>query len=275
MTRISLVVSDVDGTLVTSDKHLTPPTIAAVEALRESGILFSITSSRPGFGMRSLIAPLKLDLPIGPFNGSSLVNPDLTVIEESVLPRDAAQKSLALLARHKVDVWVFTNAQWLIQRDDGKYVPHEFNTIATAPHQVDNFGDALDHCCKIVGASDDFELLARCEQELQSVLGTTAHAARSQNYYLDVTPPGRDKGTFVAALAARLDIPLSEVVTIGDMSNDLPMFAKSGYSFAMGNASDAVKAQAKDVTDGNNADGFAKAMRKLLAMVNQGSRPEN
>jgi Cof subfamily protein (haloacid dehalogenase superfamily) len=264
MTRISLVVSDVDGTLVTTDKRLTPAALAAVDALRRRGILFSITSSRPSFGMRALVEPLKLDLPIGPFNGSSTVNPDLSVIEESVVPLDAAQRSLALFARHNIDVWVFTNAEWLVVRDDGRYVALESRTIATAPRISTEFGSTIERACKIVGVSGDFALLERCEQELQAELNGAAHAARSQNYYLDVTPPNHDKGTFVERLGARLGIGLDEVVTIGDMPNDVPMFAKSGFSIAMGNASDAVKARATDVTDSNDADGFAKALQKLL-----------
>ncbi len=264
MTRISLVVSDVDGTLLTSDKRLTPATVAAVNALRRRGIAFSITSSRPSFGMRSIVEALEIDQPIGPFNGSAMVAPDLSVIEQNVVPADAARRSLALFARHGFDAWIFTCNEWLVQREDDYYVPRESRAIATTPRVVADLGGAIGRGCKIVGVSGDFARLAAGERELQLELGETAHVARSQHYYLDVTPPGRDKGTFVAALSARLGIPLSEVTTIGDMPNDVPMFAASGHSVAMGNASDAVKARAKSVTAANDADGFAQAMDELL-----------
>ena len=71
---------------------------------------------------------------------------------------------------------------------------------------------------------------------MREAVGREATAVRSQTYYLDVTPPGHDKGTFVDTMARRLGIPAAAVATIGDMENDLPMFAKSGISFAMGNA---------------------------------------
>jgi Cof subfamily protein (haloacid dehalogenase superfamily) len=267
MTRIRMVISDVDGTLVTKDKRITPATAEAVKALRASGIAFSITSSRPPFGMRMLFDPLDLQLPAGPFNGSSLVNRDLSVVEQHAIPRDAVTRSLELLTDYGVDVWMFTNQQWMIFRDDGQYVPHEQNTIQTPPTLIDIKSAPLDGICKIVGVSADFDLLAKCEAALQPALGKAAHAARSQNYYLDVTPPGFDKGTFVDALSRRLDIPLQNIATIGDMSNDLPMFRQSGISFAMGNASDAVKQQATYVTSSNLEDGFAKAMTQILAMT--------
>ena len=266
MTRIRLVISDVDGTLVTRDKRLTPATISAVGALRDHGIRFSITSSRPPFGMRMLCAPLRLDLPIGPFNGSSLVLPDMTVLAQATIPPRAAAASVALLARNGIDVWLFTNTQWLIQRDDGRYVPHEQKTIETAPARLAPGATPPAGVCKIVGVSGDFDLLTRCETELQSLLGTDAHAARSQNYYLDVTPPGHDKGAFVAAIGERLGIRTEEIATIGDMSNDLPMFATSGLSFAMGNAADPIKARATHVTTSNEHDGFARAVDRILAL---------
>ena len=75
MTRIALVVSDVDGTLLTKDKILTDGAKAAVRQLHDAGIGFTIISSRPTIGMGFLIEPLAITLPIGAFNGSSIVDP--------------------------------------------------------------------------------------------------------------------------------------------------------------------------------------------------------
>ena len=86
-----------------------------------------------------------------------------------------------------------------------------------------------------------------------------ATAVRSQTYYLDVTPPGHDKGTFVEAMAKRLGISTDAVATIGDMQNDLAMFARSGISFAMGNATDDVKKQATHVTASQRARRICRA----------------
>ena len=264
MTKIALVVSDVDGTLVTHDKRLTDKAKAAVKRLEDNGIGFTITSSRPPVGMRFLVAPLGITLPIGPFNGSSIVDGDLKPITQHLIGVEAARKSVDMLEQQGVDVWIFTNDDWVIKRDDGKYVPHERDTIQHAPLVVTDFAPYLAKACKIVGASQDFPLLARCEAEIQQLLGDSAVAVRSQNYYLDVTPPAQSKGTFVTAMAERLGIPLSAVATVGDMRNDLPMFAVSGMSIAMGNASDEVKSKATDVTASNEDEGFAGAIDLIL-----------
>ena len=95
-------------------------------------------------------------------------------------------------------------------------------------------------------------------------VGAEATAVRSQSYYLDVTPPGCNKGTFVQAMAKRLGISTDAVATIGDMENDLAMFRASGLSIAMGNATDDVKQQATEVTTSNQDEGFARAIELIL-----------
>jgi hypothetical protein len=99
---------------------------------------------------------------------------------------------------------------------------------------------------------------------MQGALGAQATAVRSQSYYLDITPPGVNKGTFVRTIARQLGISTDLVATIGDMGNDLAMFRVSGASFAMGNATDDVKRQATHVTSSNEEEGFAKAMEMIL-----------
>ncbi len=263
MTRIRLVVSDVDGTLLTKDKILTDGAKRAVRKLGEAGIGFTIVSSRPTVGMSFLIEPLAITLPFGAFNGSSIVDTQLKPVEQHVIPPAVAQRSLDVLNEFGVDIWLFTNDQWLTRNPDGEYVSHEQRAIRHDPAIIADFTPYLTGACKIVGASSDAPLLARCEAAMKEAVGQQATAVRSQTYYLDITPPGHDKGTFVAAMAKRLGISTDAVATIGDMQNDLPMFAGSGVSFAMGNATDDVKKRATHVTDTNERDGFARALEMI------------
>jgi Cof subfamily protein (haloacid dehalogenase superfamily) len=264
MTRIALVVSDVDGTLLTKDKTLTDGAKAAVQRLHHAGVGFTMTSSRPTIGMRFLIAPLAIVLPVGAFNGSCIVDPQLKPIEQHFIPAAAAERSLDVFDEFGVDTWLFTSDRWLIRRSDGPYVSHEARAIKTDPTVVEDFTPYLTSACKIVGASVDAARLQACEVAMQKALGTKATAVRSQSYYLDVTPPGCDKGTFVRWIANRLDISTDAVATIGDMENDLPMFRTSGLSIAMGNATDDIKKHATHVTASNEDEGFAKAIEMIL-----------
>ena len=264
MTRIALVVSDVDGTLLTKEKLLTERAIGAVRKLHEAGIAFTITSSRPTIGMRFLIEPLGITLPVGAFNGSCIVDPSLKPIEQHLIPEAAARRSIEVLGEFGADIWLFTSDGWLARDDNGAYVSLEKRAIRTDPTLVDDLAPYLSRACKIVGASADAAGLQRCEAAMQEALGAQANAVRSQSYYLDITPPGVNKGTFVQAIARRLGVSSDLVATIGDMQNDLAMFKVSGTSFAMGNATDDVKRQATHVTASNDEEGFATAIEMIL-----------
>ena len=265
MTRIALVVSDVDGTLVTKDKTLTDASRDAVRRLRDAGIGFTITSSRPTIGMRFLVEPLDLILPIGAFNGSAIVDPQMNPIEQHLIPPAVARRSIEVLNDFGVDVWLFTHDTWFVTNPEGAYVPNEKRAIRADPSVISDFAPYLSLACKIVGASPDPALLIRCEDAMRQALGPGATAVRSQSYYLDITPPGCDKGTFVEAIARHLGIATAAVATIGDMENDLAMFKASGLSIAMGNATDDVKSQATHVTRSNEKEGFARAVELILA----------
>lgn len=261
---IALVVSDVDGTLVTPEKLLTEGAIRAVHRLHARGIGFTVISSRPPFGLRMLIEPLALSLPIGAFNGGAIVKPNLELVEQRLVPEPAARRSVEVLAASGADVWLFTAGQWLARNVDGDYVPRERRTLQAEPTVVPDFAPHFARAAKVVGSSRDFAKLAACEEKMRAALGEQASVSRSQPYYLDVTPPNVDKGTFLGALSHRLGIPPSAIAVLGDMENDLAMFRNAGRSIAMGNASEEVKRQATHVTKSNAEDGFAAAIEKHI-----------
>jgi len=262
--KISLVLADVDGTLVTAEKVLTSRAVAAVKALRAADIQFAITSGRPPRGMSMLIDPLALRTPVAGFNGGILVKPDMTVLEQHVLAGDVARGALQVILDHGMDAWVYSGNDWLVRDPDAPHVAREEWTVKFAPTVVENFDQALDSAVKIVGVSDDHDLVARCEKDAQQALGNRASAARSQPYYLDITHPDANKGTVVKTLSRLLSVPVGEIATIGDMPNDVLMFRSSGLGIAMGNASPEVQAQADKVTASYDDEGFAKAIEEFI-----------
>jgi hypothetical protein len=261
---IALVISDVDGTLVTGDKRLTAATVAAVQCLRAAGIGFSIASARPPIGLRGLVDALDLDLPMGAFNGASVVRPDLSIIEEQMIPAAAARAALDQLLAADLDVWVFAEGAWCLRDPHGPYTDLERRTIGTEPRVVSDLASLMGRAAKIVGVSRDHAYLAACESRIGAALAGRASVHRSQSYYLDVTPPHLDKGRFVTWMSGHLGIPPERIATFGDAGNDRPMFARGGFSVAMGNAEDSVKAAARAVTDGNDADGFAHGVARFI-----------
>jgi hypothetical protein len=260
--KISLVLADVDGTLVTREKVLTERAKRAVRALHDRNIRFAITSGRPPQGMAMLVEPLHLDGVIAGFNGGQYAKPDLTIIEEHTLAPDAAKKAADLILKLGLDLWVYGGEDWMVRREDAPHVAREQWTVKFPPKVVKDFDGKLDRVVKLVGVSDDLDLVARAERETQQALGGQASAARSQPYYLDVTHPNANKGDVVLYLSGTLKIPTEELCTLGDMPNDTLMFRKSGMAIAMGQSSQEVKDEADFVTTSSEEEGFAIALER-------------
>jgi transaldolase len=261
---VSAVLSDVDGTLVTKDKVLTPRAIQAVKSLRERGVAFTITSGRPPFGMRSLVEPLGLKLPMAAFNGGAIVLPDLSILDERQLPGYMLPALIDMIQAHGLEIFLFRSTDWYVRSLDAPRVARETSTIQRPPVVVPNFDGVLTRVVKIVGVSEDYPRVEACEAAVQKHFGTQVSAARSQPYYLDVTHPSANKGVVIERLSRYLKIPMEHIAVLGDQPNDVLMFKKSGLSIAMGNASDEVKGQANFVTTSYEEEGFANAVEKFI-----------
>ena len=261
---IRLFLADVDGTLVTQDKVLTDRAIAAVMQLKQAGILFAITSGRPPRGMTMLIEPLELTTPIAAFNGGVFVRPDMSVIEQRVIPDDVTPAVIEVLGTHGVDVWVYRGADWFIRDPKGPHVAREAWTVKFEPTVVESFASVSGGVAKIVGVSDDYDAVQKAVDAVRERFGDHVSAARSQPYYADVTHPDANKGAVVRYLSQTYQIPPEQIATIGDMPNDVLMFARSGVSIAMGQSDPGVQRAARFVTTSNDEEGFANAVARFL-----------
>ncbi len=265
---IRLLLADVDGTLVTPTKVLTKRAISAVRALHDAGIDFAVVSGRPPRGMSMLVGPLELTTPIAAFNGGLVVDAEMHTLVQHVLPQDLVLPIGALLRSFSLDVWIYRGAKWYVQDPKGSHVAKESATVEFAPSIVDDYASLTDDVIKIVGVSDNTERVAAAGQAAREQFGDHVSAARSQPYYLDVTHPKANKGTVVRWIAQHLGISTEEIATIGDMPNDVLMFAHSGLSIAMGNASPDVQRAARRITTANDAEGFANAVQQFVLRGN-------
>lgn len=166
-TKVSLLVADVDGTLVTKQKVLTERAHSAVLKLHDAGIAFTITSGRPPLGMKMIVDALELTAPIAAFNGAIFLRPDFSIIEQNLLSEAVAKRVVEIIDSHDLDVWVYSDRDWFVHERHGPHVDREEWTVKFPPTVVPSFDRLLDKVAKIVGVSDDLEAVARCEADTQ------------------------------------------------------------------------------------------------------------
>jgi Cof subfamily protein (haloacid dehalogenase superfamily) len=261
---IRFVISDIDGTLVRDDKSLSPGNVAAIRRLKAVGIPMSLISARPPSGILPIVKQLDLAGPFGAFNGGTIFDRNGTVITAHRIEPDLARGLHALFGQMCATRWLFADREWLTSAVDQLHTPREVLAAAIEPIVTDDVGDRLDRADKLVAVSDDDALLARIEVEARRIAGGRATIARSQRYYLDVTALAANKGTGIATMAQAVGVPLDQLAVFGDQNNDLPMFARAGFSVAMGQASANVKQAASAVAASNEDDGVADAIDRFV-----------
>jgi Cof subfamily protein (haloacid dehalogenase superfamily) len=214
--------------------------------------------------MQMLIEPLALSTPIAAFNGGIVVEPDMSVIDQKVIPGALVGPVVALIDSSGLDVWMYRGPDWYVRDLDAPHVAREAFTVQFQPTLVESFDGITEGVAKVVGVGDDHDLVASEAAAAHDRFGDHVSAARSQPYYADITHPDANKGEVVKFLATRYGIATEEIATIGDQANDVLMFAHSGLSIAMGQSDREVQRAARRVTDSNQEEGFAKAVERFI-----------
>ena len=261
---IRLLVSDIDGTLVRDDKSLPDANRNAILGLAAAGVTTTLISARPPSGMVGLAETLRLNGPLAAFNGGTLFDVDGTIRFAHRLERADAAAMLRLIDTPGVMPWVYAGGAWFVAGLDNPHLARERLASAIEPMIRTDFAGLDERIDKIVGVSDDHELLRRLEQQAKEMIGGRATIARSQPYYLDVTHRLANKGEGIAALARAFGVELAQVAALGDMANDLPMFAHAGLSVAMGQAPACVRAAANATAAANGQNGVADAILRFI-----------
>ena len=262
--KIRLVVSDMDGTLLNPQQLVTARALSAIKELRKRDILFTVGSSRPGPGIAKFASELGLTSPVFAFNGGAVLDGSQNLISQTLFAPALIRELLEFMQKEELPAWALCNDKWYAQDFNGSHIARGSRIYNRAPLPWNELDTETLRISKVVGVSDDPQLIARCEKRMHELLGSRLSISRSQSYYLDITPAGADKGNGVLTIATLLGIPLANVMTLGDMPVDVPMFRLSGYSIAMGNASDEVKEFASFVAGPNTDEGFAKVIEELL-----------
>ena len=188
----------------------------------------------------------------------------MSVIEQKVVPEHLVAPIVAMLDSSGLDVWLYRGADWFVRDLDAPHIARESFTVQFTPTLVASYDGITEGIAKIVGVSDKYDLVESVTGRVHDEFGDHVSAARSQPYNVDVTHPDANKGGVVKYLSAKYGVPNEQIATIGDMPNDVLMFAHSGLSIAKGQSDREVQRAARRVTTSNDDEGFANAVERLI-----------
>ncbi len=269
---ISMLVIDIDGTLLNPEGKISAPTLAAVQAAQQAGIIVTLATARRYCNTKQIADELGLHIPLILYDGALIVkHPQGTILHRQTLDAQIGQQAVDVLVRHGV--------QPVVHPDTGLY-----EQIWTGPADFDNlwldayfttFPDMMrrmPYAQLCAGHPNPLRVVAFDSEE--TILGLSPEIAaldcswtsiKRGNYgsaELVVMRAGTSKASGMTALAEQFGLPLSQVMAIGDNNNDISMLQCAGWGVAMGQAPQAVKAAANAVTASNAGDGVARAIER-------------
>lgn len=267
--KYKLLVLDVDGTLLNSEKKIGARTLSALLKVQQMGVRIVLASGRPTYGLMPLVKALELGNYGGfilSYNGGQIINAQNgeVLFERRINPemlpyieKKARKNGFSLFTYHDENI---------VSNDiDNEHIRQEalFNNMHLIKEE--EFSIAIDFPpCKCMLVSDDEEALVALEEHWRRQLNGALDVFRSEPYFLEVVPTAINKANTLGALLEKLEIPSEEVVAIGDGVCDVSMLQMAGLGIAMGNAEDSVKICADMVTASNDEDGVAIAVEKSI-----------
>ncbi|HWN98075.1 MAG TPA: HAD-IIB family hydrolase, partial [Blastocatellia bacterium] len=164
MRNISLIVSDIDGTLITSNHEVTEATEAGAARLHERGIALSLASSRPPRSIKPLAEALALRSGFAAFNGALVVTAGGEVLESSVVPPATTARVKAIADEFGLSVWAYDEKDWWAPRRDS-FVEREEHTSGFGP-LIEGYAERITQNLNKLTVVGKPELVAEAEKRL-------------------------------------------------------------------------------------------------------------
>ena len=266
---IKLVTIDIDGTLLNSERKVTPKVKAAIQKATKLGVNVVLATGRPTIGVMSLIKELGLDNNHGfmiTYNGAMIQNAGTEeVLIQHPLPFED-YLDVELLSR-KLGVHLHVQdytTMYTANRDLSPYTINEA-TLTGIPVSYRAVSEMTPDIKIIKSMMIDHEdILDAAIKRIPQEYFDKYEMVKSSPYYLEVLNKKATKGEAVKELAELLNIKQEEVMALGDNENDLSMIEYAGIGVAMGNAVESVKKAANEITKTNDEHGVAHAFEQWV-----------
>ena len=266
--KYKLLVVDIDGTLVGSERDISAENRKALDEARRLGIGVALSTGRAVLACRSILDQLALDGHHIFFDGA-LVSDLVEEVYAEPLNRGVVREAIDFIHSLNIDLELYSVTHYFVERETWSTDAHR-KYFGIEPSIVDFTGLwERERIIKGGLASVNPEQVAKA-REFYARFESSLHVslARSPAFpgveFANVVAPEVSKGRALEALSLHLGISLSEVMAVGDGTNDITLLSRAGLAVAMDNAPDEVKAVADYITLDVDQNGLAAAIERFL-----------
>lgn len=265
---IKAFCSDIDGTLLNSERNLSPRLKAVVADLSDNFPVI-LASSRMPDAMRHLVHDMKrFPQPLISYNGGYVLSAEGDMLEDVSIPVDLVAKILLLTHKTDIHVSLFQGENWYEEKDDYWSQREIRNTKVECTWMAGqdvvelwSKGNSGAHKVMCMGTSEEIAWLFG---ELHFEHSGDLHLYRSSDTYLEIAPRSISKATGLKKILEHaFDFGMESVIAFGDNYNDIDLLQSVGWGVAVDNARMEVKAVAKEITLTNKEDGVAATLEKI------------
>ncbi|KAL1919363.1 uncharacterized protein VTP21DRAFT_2056 [Calcarisporiella thermophila] len=272
-TRVRVFASDLDGTLVHSNKTVSRRAVNALSRLGELGVKIILCTGRPPRNVHKVTDVVPVNAPVLCSNGAIIYDPyTQTVLERRDIDQESARHIIKLLIASFPTALFSAESGTCYRAEQRYYDMRQDHFPPTVPVQV--VPTALDLVSNdtpgkitlLVPGLTAEEMYEQMPKELLAE-GSPCKVTFSGEDYVEFSAPGVCKGSTLAAYCEKLGVPREAVVSVGDNHNDIEMIQWAGRGYAMGNAHQSLKQIAAYTTATNDEDGVAQLVEKLIEEI--------
>lgn len=284
---LQLIVSDMDGTLLNEKMEISETNAEAIRAAERKGIPFVIATGRGYTEAKPLLEEKNIQCPLISLNGGQMFNEKGDIVKNVGLLKDSVRQMIDIIESQGL-YYEMTTSKGIFSNNKAKRIEtvasllYELNAdttykmavaLASARLEVMNINytddysqliedETIEIIKVIVFSASGQPILNPLAKEINK-LGELAITSSFENN-IEINHAKAQKGIAVKEMADQLNIPLENVMTIGDNNNDLSMLEVAGYSFAMANGTVEAKNAAKYSTSSNEKNGVGEAIMRVI-----------
>ena len=263
MIDYKLIAVDMDGTLLTDNKEITPSTLKGINNLIKDNKIFCISTGRPFYGVKPYLDIIEGDIPLILYNGAIVTfSKTKKVLLSCNLTSDQSTKILDIINKYD-GTFIFWSDEKLYVNKINDYTTKYFGISKAEPILL-NEKIIIPHgnITKIIWFDENEKLVEYQKTVLKDF--NDVNFFTSQPVFLEFVSQGISKAKAMEVIGNYYNINPSEMIAVGDGCNDIPMLEYAGLGVAMANASDDVKDNADYITLSNEEDGVLKVINEFM-----------
>ena len=256
MSKCRCLICDFDGTVASSDRTISKGNLKAIKGFIERGGIFVLCTGRMTPSIEKILRSNNLDCLLASFNGAVLTNLKTgEVLYSHKIDNKTVIKAFTLFNKLNLNAHCYDNETFIAQ-ENSKTLETYTMLNGVQPKVVKSILNHVIETGLDSGKLLVFEDKEVCDKHFEEVKNTLSEleVVRSNDHHIDINVLGKNKGFACEFISKYFNIPLSEIIGVGDNGNDEPMFKKVGLPIVMGNGLDSLKAKYKTVAPDNDSD---------------------